>query len=117
MRVSFRLIPPALCAGGVLLAVGSAPAGELVPYAPPARQSASPSVQAVPRTTAPPRLPEDTYRRFAQETRGLTPTDRAVLARSLEQSRAAAAREGDLARELHYLRLLDSLRAANGGRQ
>ena len=115
MKVFCRVIARALCAGGVLLAVGSVSAGELVPYAPPVRQSAPSSVQAVPRTAAPARLPEDTYRRFAQETRGLTPADRAVLARSLEQSRAAAAREGDSARELHYLRLLDSLRVAKGG--
>lgn len=115
MGVSFRSITHALCAGGVLLAAGSVPAGELVPYAPPVRQSAPSSVQDVPRTAVPARLPEDTYRRFAQQTRGLTAAERDALARGLEQSRAAAAREGDLARELHYLRLLDSLRVAKGG--
>jgi hypothetical protein len=111
MRIALRSISPAFYAAALLLAAGPAPAGELAPYSPPNRQIASPSVPPATRSAPPQRLPDDTYRRFAEQTRGLAPAERAALARSFEQSRAEAARDGDVARELHYTRLLDSLAA------
>lgn len=89
-------------------------ASELTPYPPPVQQTApiSPRQQIIQQ---PARVPESTYARFEERARALQPRERELLARSFEEQRAQAVRNGDVARELHYLRLLDVLRRTSGG--
>ena len=65
-------------------------------------QQQSPRVQAF-------SVSQETYYRFEQDVRRLAPGERKVLARNLENKRAEAKQGGDVARELHYLRLLHIL--------
>lgn len=99
-------------------ACGAAPAiaGELTPYPPPVQQQAVPIPPRQQVIQQPARVPESTYLRFEDQVRALPAKERALLARSFEEQRAQAVSTGDVARELHYLRLLDVLRRTGGGK-
>jgi hypothetical protein len=86
-----------------LIAIPTAIAAELVPYAPPASRASVPAQkQAVV-------VPESFYTDFAAQVSQLNRQQRKELTATFEHSRYDAEQSGDLSQAIHYKRLLEIL--------
>lgn len=95
-----------VCIAASLIAIPTAMAAELVPYAPPVSQASVPATPAQKQAVV---VPERFYSDFAVQARQLNSQQRRELTATFEHSRNDAERSGDLSQAIHYKRLLEIL--------